>query len=136
MSKTITVSPNMLGHLRTKLAGFERSLGETVHIWANHERQQNGEPLKRVHGWIEVRKANPDDQLATCVGIDWIAYLHARLIDGTVYTVPVIPDEFNPRPGHIVRPDDAPHIFHLMQDAEDYANQELPGFVRYIEGKL
>lgn len=126
----------MLGHLRTKLQGFERSLGEAIHEMANHERQQNGQPLKKVHGWIEVKKADPNDKLASVTGIDWVAYIHARVIGGTTYSVPVVPDEFNPRADKIVRPEDSPHVFKLMHEAEDAANAELPGFVSYIESKL
>ena len=45
-------------------------------------------------------------------------------------------DEFNPRTDKIVRPDDKPHVFLRMQEAEEAANKELDGFVKYIEGKL
>lgn len=126
----------MLGHLRTRFPGFERSMGEAIHELVNHERKKDGHPIKQVHGWVEVRHAYPDDALSNFGGIDWVAYLHARVYGGETYTVPVVPDEFNPRPDKIVRPDDKPHIFHLMHEADEAAQRELPGFVRYIESKL
>lgn len=132
----VNVSPRMLGHLRRKLSGFEESLGRCVAEMADYENSKQGFPPKKVRGWIEVKPADPHDPLAAAVGIDWIAYLHARTWDGDMYSVPVVPDEFNPRPDKIVRPDDKPHVFHLMREAEDAANAELPGFISYIEAKI
>lgn len=131
-----TITSGELKHIRTRFPGVERSMGAAIHDMANYHAHKNGEPIKRVHGWIEVTKKDPDDQLANKMGIDWIAYIHARVEGGSIYTVPIVPDEFNPRASKIVRPEDTPHVFKLMHEAEEAANKELPGFVQYIEGKL
>lgn len=115
--------------LRTKLPGFENKLGSMVVDMANHETGP------QVRGWIEVKHANPHDQLAKAAGVDWVAWLHVRTPDSQTYSCPLIPDEHNPHPQKLVRPNDPPHVFRHMIDAENLANAELPGFVAHIKGE-
>lgn len=116
-------------NLRTKLPGFERKLGAMVADMANHECEA------KVRGWIEVKHANPHDQLANSAGVDWVAWMHVQTPDGAAYHCPVIPDEHNPHPQKMVKETDSPWIFRHMLDAENLANAELPGFVSHIEAE-
>lgn len=110
-------------------------MGRCVADMANHENLEHSQPAK-VRGWIEVIPADPADPLAAQVQIDWVAFLNVRTPDGQEFRLPVVPDEFNPRPNKIVRPEDKPHVFLLMREAEEAANKELPGLIKYVEDKI
>jgi hypothetical protein len=125
-----------LKSVRRRFPGFERSMGSALTALAAHESAKCGTIPRKVNGWIEVRPKNPDDSIDAQVQAHWVAFLNAETIGGDKFRVPVIPDEFNPHPDKIVRPEDKPHVFTYMHEAEAAANAELPGFVSYLTSKL
>lgn len=88
---------------------------------------------KLVRGWTSVEPLDPVDPLPG----RWVAHLHALVTETKQeFTLPVIPDEHNPRPDKVVRAEDKPWVFTYMSEAEEAAAKELPGLIAYITSKL
>lgn len=98
-----------LGHLRRRFPGIDAKAGACVADMADI---LNGP--EKVRTWWEVRAASD-------LPGAWHGWVHGRLLDGTTFKFPVVPDEHNPRPDKLVKVDDPPHVFTYMDEAEKAA---------------
>lgn len=103
---------------------------EAVAKMGGHAFESEGRELPAVRGWVNIRQAYLD------MPGGWIASAHARLVDGTTFTFPVIPDEFNQRPGKLIKAEDKPHVFSSMEECEKAANKSLDALLASIREKL
>lgn len=82
--------------------------------------------------WTSVEPADPQDPLPG----RWVGHVHAIITETKqTFCLPVIPDEFNPRPDKLVRESDPPHVFTYMSEAEQAAQEAADVMRQYLKGK-
>lgn len=102
--------------LRKRFPGLDEQIGRAVGAMADH---CVGERAWRVFG--DVR---PVCVPGISLAIGWTAHVIAtgpavhHLSESGEVRMPVIPDEFNPRPGGLIEPEDPPYQFSSMLGAE------------------
>lgn len=116
-----------LASLRRRFPRFEENMGAAVNEMA--QIQVENKPF-RV--WSSVEPEDPADPLPG----RWIAHVHA-IINETrqTFCLPVIPDEFNPRADKLIRPEDKPHVFTYMSEAEQAAEMAVSELTKYLKTK-
>lgn len=112
-----------VGQLRRKFPSIDAKIGAMVDDMAKLMGERKPDA---VTGWTEARPARQDSIIG-----EWVAYLHVRLGNLDQWRIPVIPDEHNPEPTKLVRPEDEPWVFKTMQEADRAANSYLPGLLEY-----
>lgn len=113
MTEFPSSTPRERAHLLRRFPGLGHTLGRAVAEMADFHHGP------AVRAWTDIRPQLPRDPLPS----PWVAYVHARLPDGTVLCYPVIPDAHNPRADKLVREDDQPHVFDTFSECEAQANK-------------
>lgn len=102
--------------LRKKLGDIDNQIGRVVAEMADHYVGPD------IRVWPVIRPVFIE---GTRICRGWTATVNARIPGYDPIVMPVIPDEFNPRPGKVIKAEDQPHEFRAMEHAERAAEDAV-----------